>query len=141
MESLDQSCVLLQGGQEYENTQGHVARRGISTESCGAQALGMHVVEIPPGGDPKPHRHPNHESAIYVVQGEADVWHGPGLDQYFRMRAGDMAYIPPGVPHLSRNRSSTDTVIAVVTRTDPAEDEAVELMDLPAQLRVPRAKG
>ena len=49
--------------------------------------------------------------------------------------AGDFVYIPPGVPHVPVNTSNTVWARAVVARTDPNEQESVELLphldDLP----------
>ena len=75
---------------------------------------------IPPGTRGLPHFHADVETAIYVVSGEADVWHGPGLGKRSAVRAGDFIYVPPGTPHLAVNRGDV-TSIAVVGRTDPAD--------------------
>ena len=124
-------CVLLRAGGRYEGKQGHTALAGITRQSVGSLQLGMQVVEIPPGGKALPHFHPNHESAIYLVHGTADVWHGPGLLEHFVMEASDLVYIPAGVPHLTVNHSDAEMVIAVVARTDADEDEDVRLMPEP----------
>ena len=41
---------------------------------------------------------------------------------------GDFFYIPADVPHLPYNPSATETVRAVIARTDPNEQESVRLM-------------
>jgi uncharacterized RmlC-like cupin family protein len=91
-----------------------------------------------------PHVHDGHESAIYTVSGETEVWHGDGLAQRTVVRAGDFMYVPPGTPHLPVNRSAVLTV-AVVARTDPREQESVVPMELPPHLAglaaVPVAAG
>jgi len=51
---------------------------------------------IPPGTRGMPHFHAEHESAIYTVSGETEVWHGDGLVQRTIVRAGDFMYVPPG---------------------------------------------
>jgi uncharacterized RmlC-like cupin family protein len=43
------------------------------------------------------------------------------------VRAGDMFYIPAGVPHLPANLSD-QPVTAVIARTDPNEQESVVLL-------------
>jgi uncharacterized RmlC-like cupin family protein len=133
---LNDRCVLLNAGERYTTKQGHTALRGITRESVGALKLGMHVVEIPPGGRALPHLHPKHESAIYLIEGTVEVWHGNDLHEYFVMQPGDMAYIPPGVPHLPINSSQTEMAIALVVRTDPNEDEAVALLPTPDHVTV-----
>ena len=47
---------------------------GISAENTGAQGICMHLLTIPPGGQAKAHLHENHETAIYVMSGEAGMW-------------------------------------------------------------------
>jgi uncharacterized RmlC-like cupin family protein len=68
---------------------------------------------IPPGTRGIPHLHPGHETAGYLVSGEAEVWHGAGLIRRSVVRAGDFIYIPPGTAHLAVNRGDV-TSIAVV---------------------------
>jgi uncharacterized RmlC-like cupin family protein len=80
-----------------------------------------------------PHLHADHETAIYVVSGEAEVWHGPGLASRATARAGDFIYIPPGIPHLAVNRSDTAGV-AVVGRSDPADQTSAVVIELPRHL-------
>jgi uncharacterized RmlC-like cupin family protein len=43
------------------------------------------------------------------------------------MRGGDFIYIPAGVPHLPVN-SGKEPAFGVVARTDPNEQESVELL-------------
>jgi quercetin dioxygenase-like cupin family protein len=90
-----------------------------SGPSPGARALRLHLVLRPPGTRGLPHRHDGRETGVYVVSGEAELWHGPGFAQRSTLRAGDYVCIPPGVPHLAVNQGDV-TSIAVVTRTDPA---------------------
>jgi uncharacterized RmlC-like cupin family protein len=41
--------------------------------------------------------------------------------------AGDMIYIPAGVPHLPFNPSDTEPGVFIIARTDPNEQESVVL--------------
>jgi len=88
---------------------------------------------IPPGTRGMPHFHADCETAIYVVSGEAEVWHGPGLHSRAAVRAGDFMYIPPGTPHLAVNRGDV-TSIAVAARTDPADRASAVVIELPRHL-------
>lgn len=87
---------------------------GGSGPPSGRPTLRLHLVMIPPGTRGLPHLH-GHETAGYVVSGEAEVWHGTGLIRRSVVRAGDFIYIPPGTPHLAVNRGDV-TSIAVVAR-------------------------
>jgi uncharacterized RmlC-like cupin family protein len=126
-------CVVIRTSDSYDGKQGVSLSTGVSRGSAGSQALCMHVLTIPPGTRGTPHLHDGHETAIYIAEGEVEVWHGPGLAIRTVLRAGDFLYVPPGTPHLPVNRSATP-VVAVVARTDPAEQESVVVLDLPPRL-------
>ena len=87
-----------------------------------------HTPEFPlPGGRAKAHLHENHETAIYVLSGRAEMWYGEGLREHLFAEGGDFIYIPAGVPHLPANASATEVCVAVLARTDPNEQESVVL--------------
>lgn len=119
-------CRVLRGG-EYDGQQGLTYASGISAESAGARGLCLHTLTIPPGGRARAHRHAAHESAIYLVSGVVEVWWGEGLARHEVMQPGDFIYIPAGVPHLPANNGDVPA-FGVVARTDPNEQESVELL-------------
>jgi uncharacterized RmlC-like cupin family protein len=125
--------VIIRAGGTYHGKQGMSLATGVSSRSAGSRALCLHLVTLPPGTRGVPHVHEGHESAIYTVSGETEVWHGQGLRHRAVVKAGDFMYVPPGVPHLPVNRSDMMTV-AVVARTDPQEQESVLTLGLPAHL-------
>lgn len=104
---------------------------GVSGPSTGAQGLSMHLVVIPPGARSEPHFHEGHETAIYVLQGRVETIYGEGLAQSVVSEAGDFLFIPPGVPHVAINLSSTEAARAVVARNDPAEQDKVRPYAVP----------
>jgi uncharacterized RmlC-like cupin family protein len=126
-------CVVIHTADRYDGKQGVSLSTGVSRGSAGSQALCMHVLTIPPGTRGTPHLHEGHETAIYIADGEVEVWHGPGLALRSVLRAGDFLYVPPGTPHLPVNRTASP-MVAVVARTDPAEQESVVVLDLPPRL-------
>jgi uncharacterized RmlC-like cupin family protein len=123
-------CVLIRRGETRRGKQGLDYFEGVSAETAGAQSLCMHLVTIPPMGRARPHLHQSHESAVYVISGEAGMWYGPGLSEHAWMKAGDFVYIPPNVPHLPYNPSSTTPCVGLISRTDPNEQESVTLLDI-----------
>ena len=123
-------CRVIRGGSGFHGKQGLDYVSGISAESIGAQAICMHLLEMPPGASAKPHYHEAHETAIFVLEGWAEMRHGVQLEQLMRLEAGDYVYIPPGVPHQPYNPSD-GVVRAVIARTDPNEQESVVLVDEP----------
>jgi uncharacterized RmlC-like cupin family protein len=121
------ACRIIRPGSTYEGKQGFSYFEGIAIETAGSQAICMHLLTIPPGGRAKAHKHESHETAIYVMSGEAHVWHGENLAEHSIVRAGEFFYIPAGVPHLPANLSDAP-VTAVIARTDPNEQESVVLL-------------
>jgi len=126
-------CVIIRSAQRYDGKQGLSLASGVSGRTAGAQALCLHLVMIPPGTRGMPHFHAGHESAVYTVSGQTEVWHGEGLVKRTVVRAGDFMYIPPGTPHLPVNRGDV-TAIAIVARTDADEQESVVTVELPRHL-------
>jgi uncharacterized RmlC-like cupin family protein len=128
-ETTTSSCVLIRSGDTYDGKQGLSYFSGISAESAGATGICMHLLTIPPGGRARAHLHENHETAIYVMSGEAEMRYGEGLRERMTIRAGEFLYIPAGMPHLPYNTSETEPCVAVLARTDPNEQESVVLLD------------
>ena len=127
----DHGMIIRSHGEDCRRSVGD--QPGGSGPSSGQTALRLHLVMIPPGTRGTPHFHADRETAIYVVSGEADVWHGPGLGKRSAVRAGDFIYIPPGTPHLAVNRGDV-TSIAVAARTDPADQPGAVVIELPRHL-------
>src|SRR6201984_678157 len=125
--------VIVIRSRGYDGKQGMSLATGVSSRSAGAQALCLHLVTIPPGTRGVPHVHDGHESAIYTISGETEVWHGEGLRHRAVVKDGGFLCVPPGTPHLPVNRSNVTTV-AVVARTDPREQESVVTLSLPPHL-------
>lgn len=120
-------CKVIRGSGTYHGKQGLDYFAGVSAESAGSKAICMHLLEMPPGAEAKPHYHESHETAIYMLEGTAEFRHGPKLEYVDRVTAGDFIYIPAAVPHQPYNPTSAPAK-AVIARTDPNEQESVVLM-------------
>ena len=103
---------------------------GISAKTTGAKSLSMNLVVIPPGANAEPHYHQDFESGIYVLQGRVETRFGEGLKKSVINEAGDFIFIPPNLPHQPFNLSDTETVIGIVVRNDPNEQENVVPYDI-----------
>ena len=114
---------------------------GISADNVAARGICMHLLTIPPGERAKAHLHEAHETAIYVICGEAGMWYGEKLEEHLTVRAGDFLYIPAGMPHLPYNASTTEGCTAVIARTDPNEQESVVLLPELDALFLAREQG
>lgn len=123
--SRPQEIITVRPSTERMTRQDLPAFIGISHATAGSTAISMNVVRIPPGATAKPHYHRNHESAIYLLQGQVETRYGEGLCKSVLNRAGDFVFIPPNVPHQPRNLSKDSPAIAIVSRSDPNEQENV----------------
>lgn len=124
MEQKKQTCQIIRPGKTFEGKQGLNYFEGIATETVGSSGLCMHMVTIPPGAKANAHYHESHETAIYVIKGEGQMWYGENLSEHMIIKEGEFLYIPAGVPHCPANLSDSE-VIAVLARTDPNEQESV----------------
>ncbi|MGR3805462.1 cupin domain-containing protein [Marinibacterium profundimaris] len=120
-------CQKLRPGGTYDGKQGFSYFEGIARQTTGSEAICMHILRIPPGGRARAHLHESHETAIYVMEGSAIMYWGERLEHLMETNAGDLIYIPAGMPHLPMNTGSVDAV-AVISRTDPNEQESVKLL-------------
>lgn len=120
------TCQKLRPGSTYSGKQGFDYWEGIARETTGSQGICMHLLTIQPGDRAKAHLHESHETAIYMLEGTAEMYWGEALEHHMIMEAGELLYIPAGVPHLPLNRSAAPAK-AVIARTDPHEQESVVL--------------
>jgi uncharacterized RmlC-like cupin family protein len=122
------TCVCLRVGEPFIGKQGFTYAAAISAETVGASAIHMQLLTVPPGARAKAHKHEAHETALYVLSGELGMYYGERLENHMVTRAGDFVYIPANMPHLPYNLSQTEPATAIVSRTDPNEQESVVLM-------------
>jgi len=85
-EQTDPTCKVIHSGEKYTGNQAFTYFAGISAENCGTQGICMHLLTIPPGGRAKAHLYENHETAIYVITGEAEMWYGEKLEEHIACR-------------------------------------------------------
>ena len=88
----------------------------------------MQLLTVPPGGRAKAHKHEAHETALYVLSGKVGMYYGEKLENHMVTGAGDFVYIPANTPHLPYNMSQTEPATAVISRTDPNEQESVVML-------------
>ncbi len=125
--TTDACRVVKPGLTTYDGKQGFSYFEGIATETVGSTGICMHLLTIPPGGRAKAHKHESHETAIYALEGESLVYWGHKLENTSIVKAGEMFYIPAGMPHLPMNATDKPAK-AVIARTDPREQESVVLL-------------
>ena len=121
------SCKIPRATEQFHGKQGLDYSGAISAESSNAKGICMHIVNFPPGAKANAHLHEDHETAIYMLDGEVGMWYGDNLEHHLVAKSGDFVFIPAGIPHLPYNVSDTEPGRAVLARTDPNEQESVML--------------
>lgn len=121
------TCIVVRPGAIYDGKQGLTYVEGISAERAGSTGISMHVLTLPPGARAKAHLHEAHETSIYVISGESEMWYGENLSEHLVVRAGELLYIPANMPHLPMN-TTDEPCVCVLARTDPNEPESVVLL-------------
>lgn len=121
-------CRVVRSTETYTGKQGPSYSGAISADSVGARAIWLGTIMMAPGSRTRAHLHDGHETAMYVLAGEADLYFGPDLEEQAVIRTGDYLFIPAGVPHVAVNRSQTEPLLVIAARTDPVEQESVVLL-------------
>jgi uncharacterized RmlC-like cupin family protein len=103
--------VVVKGGPEHRVKQGADYQAGVSAETAGSQVIWLGLMTLPPGARTKAHVHEHHETALYMMSGEAlELWTGDALEHCDRVRPGDFVYIPANVLHVAVNRGAVPAV-------------------------------
>jgi uncharacterized RmlC-like cupin family protein len=126
--AVNSTCRVVRGGEPFLGKQGLMYTPAISAETVGSQGIHMQLVTLPPGGRAKAHKHASHETAIFMLSGISGMWYGEQLEHHVRLQPNEFLYIPADMPHLPYNPSETESAVAVISRTDPNEQESVVLL-------------
>jgi uncharacterized RmlC-like cupin family protein len=129
----DDGISVIRGSGLCRDWNGIHYKTGLSAKNVGAHALSMNVATIPPGGVARAHVHVGFEVMLYILEGRVRHEYGPGLTKVVENAAGDFIFIEPGVPHEVFNLSTTDSVVAVVARSDASEWEHIVPYERPAR--------
>ena len=127
MDSVTGACRVVRSGGPYEGKQGLTYLSGLGGETVGSKAICMKVVVLPEGARAKTHLHRGIETAVYLIEGKAEMFFGDRLEQHVDVAAADYVYIPPDVPHLVLNRSGSQSR-ALVAHTAADDQEGIELL-------------
>ncbi len=121
-------CKRLRAAGSFTGKQGLDYQVGISAQSVGATGIHMQLATLPPGVRGKTHKHALHETAIYAISGVSAVWYGDQLEHHEHIEAGDFFYIPANMPHLPYNPHASEPAVVLIARTDPNDQESVEML-------------
>jgi uncharacterized RmlC-like cupin family protein len=94
---------VIRPGESYVGQQGFTYLTGLTGGTAGSNALCMTVLTLPNGARAKTHLHQAIETAVYIIEGEAEMYFGDRLEQLLHAQAGEYIYIPANMPHLVLN--------------------------------------
>jgi uncharacterized RmlC-like cupin family protein len=121
------TCKVIRSGESYQGRQGLTYLAGLTGATAGSRAICMTLATLPPGARAKTHLHHGIETAVYVIEGEAEMAFGEKLGERLTARAGEYMYIPADLPHLVMNRSGA-VCRALVAHTAADDQEGIVLM-------------
>jgi len=81
-----------------------------------------------PGYRSLPHHHGEAETGGYVLTGTARIYFGENYSEHVDMEEGDFVFVPPFMPHVEVNMSTTEELVWLTTRTP--ENIVVNLPDV-----------
>lgn len=116
------TCKVIRTGDPYVGQQGLTYLTGLTGTTAGSRGICMTALTLPDGARAKTHLHRAIETAVYVIDGEAEMHFGERLEELLVARTGEYVYIPADVPHLVVNRSGAPCR-ALVAHT-AADDQA-----------------
>ncbi|WP_432489415.1 cupin domain-containing protein [Kineococcus sp. SYSU DK018] len=123
--------VVTRAGQEHRGTGqsgGAVRVSGVSVQHTPATRIWFGKVSNEPGYRSLPHHHGEAETGGYVLTGRARIYFGEEFRDFVDMEAGDFVFVPPFVPHVEANMSTTEELVWLTARTP--ENIVVNLPDV-----------
>jgi uncharacterized RmlC-like cupin family protein len=119
--------VVIKAGAEHRVKQGADYQPGVSAETVGSQVIWLGLMTLQPGIRTKAHIHERHETALYMMSGEAlELWTGDDLEHCDNVRPGDFIYIPANVLHVAVNRGTMPAVF-LGSRNEATAQESLVL--------------
>ncbi|MCW0193425.1 MAG: cupin domain-containing protein [Rhodococcus sp.] len=96
---------------------GAVRVSGVSIEHSPATKIWFGKVTNEPGYRSLPHHHGEAETGGYVLTGSARIYFGNDFSEYVDMSEGDFVFVPPWMPHVEVNMSTTEELVWLTART------------------------
>jgi uncharacterized RmlC-like cupin family protein len=112
--------VVTRGGQEVGDTAqsgGAVRISGVSIQHTPATKIWFGKVMNEPGYRSLPHHHGEAETGGYVLEGRSRIFFGDNYSDFLDMSEGDFVFVPPFMPHVEVNMSTTERLVWLTTRT------------------------
>lgn len=112
--------VVTRKGSEAADTSqsgGAVRISGVSISHTPATKIWFGKVSNEPGYRSLPHHHGEAETGGYVLTGIARIYFGENYSEYVDMAEGDFVFVPPYMPHVEVNMSTTEELVWLTART------------------------
>lgn len=112
--------VVTKHGHEFGATAqsgGAVRVSGVSPQHTPATKIWYGKVSNEPGYRSLPHHHGEAETGGYVLTGHGRIYFGENYSEYVDMYAGDFVFVPPFMPHVEANMSTTEELVWLTART------------------------
>jgi uncharacterized RmlC-like cupin family protein len=119
MAANDRPIVTRQGGENRSTAQsgGMTLITGVGPQHTPATRLWFGKASNAPGFRSLPHHHGEAETGAYLLSGRARIYFGENFNEYVEMAAGDFMFVPPYLPHLEANLSTTEELWWLACRT------------------------
>ena len=112
--------VVTKAGEEFRQTGqsgGAIRVSGVSPQHTPATKIWFGQVSNEPGYRSLPHHHGEAETGGYVLSGHGRIYFGENYSEYVDMKAGDWVFVPPFMPHVEANMSTTEELHWLTART------------------------
>ncbi|WP_234343166.1 cupin domain-containing protein [Streptomyces fulvoviolaceus] len=90
---------------------------GVSPQHTPATRIWFGKVSNEPGYRSLPHHHGEAETGGYVLTGHARIYFGEGFREFVDLYEGDFVFVPPHMPHIEVNMSTSTQLVWMTTRT------------------------
>jgi uncharacterized RmlC-like cupin family protein len=119
MAANDRPLVTRRGDESRNTAQsgGLMLVSGVGPQHTPAKSLWFGKASNAPGFRSLPHHHGEAETGAYLLSGRARVYFGTNFEEYVDLAAGDFMFVPPFVPHLEANMSTTEELWWLACRT------------------------
>lgn len=129
--------VVTRKNEESRNTAqsgGAIRISGVSPQHTPATKIWFGKVSNEPGFRSLPHHHGEAETGGYVLKGHGRIYFGEDYSEYVDMTEGDFVFVPPHMPHVEVNMSTTEELVWMTCRTP--DNIVINLDDVPDEALV-----
>lgn len=119
----------LQEDRSTAQSGGAVRVSGVSARHTPATRIWFGRVSNEPGYRSYPHHHGEAETGGYVLRGHGRIYYGENYSEYVDVYEGDWVFVPPHMPHIEVNMSTTEELVWLTARTPDNIVENLEDVD------------